>query len=316
MVQENVASRRIVVFVGATASGKSAAAIALARKLPLEIVNCDASQVYSGMCVGTARPSEQEMQGVPHHLYGVVAPDDPVNAGRYVEMADRVVSEVWSRGRVPLFVGGTGLYVRALLRGLARIPDIDPGVRERLLGRVAREGAEALHRELSEVDPEAARRIAPGDPQRITRALEVYEQTGRTITSYQVDHRFGQARYDALLLGVLWSAGELRERIVRRVPELFDRGFAEEVALLASRGHDFSARAFKALGYQDVLLFVRGEIPRAEAVARVTGSHLRYAKRQSTWFKKEPGIHWFREDELPSVVSRVRDFVGEQRPGV
>jgi len=300
------------VLVGATASGKSRAAVEAARRLALEIVNCDGSQIYSGMQIGTARPTAEEMGVVPHHLYGVVSPAHPVNAGRYVEMADRVAAEIFARAKTPLFVGGTGLYVRALTRGLAHIPDVEPSVREAVLEHLRGIGAPALHAELALVDPEAAARISERDPQRIARALEVFRQTGRPISEWQKPHGFGSRRYSCLMLGISSAPQELRQRIVARVKAMLDAGFPEEVCALRDAGFDLAGRAFKALGYRDVADFVDGRISAEDAMSRVALRHVQYAKRQATWFRKEPGIEWHDREDVAGIAERIDVFLKER----
>jgi len=298
----------VIVLVGATATGKSSLALDLANRFPLEIVNIDASQFYIGMDVGTAKPTPAEMKLVPHHLFDIAAPDSPLNAGRYIELADAVAAEIRGRGKLPLFVGGTGMYVRALLKGLADIPEVERSTRERVAADMALAGTAAMHRRLAEVDPDAAERISENDTQRISRALEVYLQTGRTISHFQELHRFAKARYDYLRLGLKVQRTVLKKRLAARVVRMFDGGFPEEVGRLLSLGYQPGLRTFKALGYRDVMAFVTGECSREEAMARVTTSHARYAKRQHTWFRREEDIHWFSPEERDQASALVKNF--------
>ena len=297
----------IVVLLGATATGKSSLAVSLATGLPLEIVNCDASQFYVGLDIGTAKPGRRERTLVPHHLYDIAPPESPLNAGEYVRLADRQAGEILDREGVPLFVGGTGLYIRALTLGLAEIPDVSEQVRNKVSSMLEGLGGRALHEELLRVDPATGVRVSANDPQRLTRALEVYYETGKPISYFQKQHRFRTPRYDALKVGLEIPREELNRRIVKRVRGMFEEGFAEEVRRLLAVGHDFEARAFKALGYREVAAHVQGEISEREAMERVCALHRRYAKRQRTWFRKESGVHWF----TPADEGRITALVGE-----
>ena len=313
MVQEELTSPTrtlgpLLALVGATASGKSAVALRLAGEFPLEIVNADAFQFYVGMDIGTAKPSAGDMAAVPHHLFDVAPPDQPLNAGRYVEMADDVIAGILRRGKLPLLVGGTGMYVRILLRGLAAIPDVPPAIRAKVLADLERRGPGALHEQLAEVDPDAAKRIGPNDSQRITRALEVFDHTGRTITSFQQAHRFLAPRYDYLKLGLKVDREWLKGRIRLRVAQMFEAGFPAEVRTLLERGYGPEQRAFKALGYREVMAQVRGEASRQEAIDKVTKSHLMYAKRQGTWFRGEEDVVWCPEADFEGLRTRVAAF--------
>ena len=303
-----------ILLLGATATGKSSLALALAARFPLEIVNLDASQLYCGMDIGTAKPTREEMAATPHHLFDVAAPDEPLNAGRYVALADRVAREILARGRLPLFVGGTGLYARALVRGLATIPEIAEELRLELETELMQLGAAEMHAELAQVDPESADRIGATDPQRITRALEVFRQTGRPISDFQREHRFARPRYEVCMLGLQLPRQKLDERIYQRVPLMFEAGFVEEVRRLLSRGFGPELRTFKALGYREVARYVAGEITREEALYRVTRSHRQYSRRQQTWFRKEPDIEWFAPSDEAGVVARVEAFCKTHAP--
>ena len=304
----------VVIMLGATATGKSSLAVSLATGLPLEIVNCDASQFYVGLDIGTAKPTRSERALAPHHLYDIAPPESPLNAGEYVRLADCKAAEILDRESVPLFVGGTGLYIRALTLGLAEIPDVSEQVRNKVSSMLGRLGGQALHDELLRVDPTTGARVSTNDSQRITRALEVYYETGKPISHFQRLHRFRTARYDCLKIGLELPREELNRRIVTRVRFMFEAGFADEVRKLLAVGHDFEARAFKALGYREVAAHVRGEISEREAMARVCSLHRRYAKRQRTWFRKESGVHWFTPADEGRITALVGDFCRRHLP--
>jgi len=282
----------VLVLVGATATGKSSLALELARTLPLEIVNLDASQFYVGMDIGTAKPTAAERAQVPHHLFDVAPPDRPLDAGRYVELADETIRDVCGRGRMPLFVGGTGLYARALLWGRAVIPSGSPGVWDQVALEMEEHGGATLHARLAEVDPAAAARVSVSDRQRISRALEVFCQTGLPISSFQECHGFARARLRYLKLGLRLDPRVLRARITRRVEVMFQEGFVAEVERLLAAGYNPRLRTFKALGYREVVRHLEGGLELEEVRARLVRHHLRYAKRQRTWFSKERDIEW------------------------
>jgi len=299
----------VLVLVGPTASGKTALSLELARRFPLEIVNLDASQLYVGMDIGTAKPDEEERGSVPHHLFDVSTPDQPFNAGAYAALADGLIPKIRSRGRRPLFVGGTGLYARALLFGLAAIPDVPAEVRASVTEWMQREGPAALHARLAEVDPVTAGRLPPGDTQRISRALEVFEATGTPISHFQEEHLFRAPRYRYLKLCVGFPRSILRQRIRDRVPRMFSAGFVREGQALLAAGYSPDLRTFKALGYREVFEHLACRIPLAECVERVTLRHLQYAKRQDTWFSRETDSVRLTTPFLPAAAEAVERFL-------
>jgi tRNA dimethylallyltransferase len=298
MVQSHMKSRLpVVVLVGATGTGKSGVAHEWAQRHPVEIVNADASQVYRGMDIGTATPSAHDQTVVPHHLFNIVDPDDPLDAGRYVELAEPVIDDIAARGKLPLFVGGTGLYVKALLFGLAEIPGVPVEVRDAVQTELARVGPHALHATLATVDPEAASRISPNDPQRITRALEVFRHTGSPITMFQQRHGFAGPLREALIIGLDVGREAHRKQLANRIDGMFAQGFIPEVEQLLAAGWSTTLRSFKALGYRVVMDLLAGQLTQAEAVAQILTQHARYAKRQRTWFAKMEGVHWCSADD-------------------
>ncbi len=299
----------LVVLVGATGTGKSKLALQWARRFPLEIVNADASQVYRGMDIGTATPSDEEQAAVPHHLFNIVDPDDPLDAGRYVELAEPVFDAIWSRRRIPLVVGGTGLYVKALLHGLARIPEIPASVRTAVQSELEQGGLPALHFALAAVDPEAAQRISSSDPQRISRALEVFRHTGTTISEFQQRHGFAGPRKEALLLGLEVPREEHREQLARRIDAMIAHGFVDEVEKLLSAGWPPTLRSFKALGYRVIMDLLANQVTLADARSQILSHHSRYAKRQGTWFRKMEGLRWITHDDVVQGEAAVSSFL-------
>jgi tRNA dimethylallyltransferase len=276
----------VVAILGPTASGKSALGLALAGQLGGEILCCDSMQVYRGMDIGTAKPTAAERAACPHHLLDLVAPDEPFHAATWAARALSVLPEVSARGHLPIIVGGTGLYFRALTRGLFEAPPSDPEIRARHQAEAAALGVEALHQRLTAVDPEAAAAILPGDLLRISRALEVYEQTGTPISALR---RAGTPPPPLRLYTIVLSppAGELRARIEARVASMVEAGFLDEVRALRAAGFG-ATRALQAIGYRQLGLHLDGTLTLDDAVADIRRATFAYARRQKTWFRKEP----------------------------
>lgn len=285
---------RLVVLSGPTASGKTDAALALARRHPLEIVNADSMQVYRGMDIGTAKPSLAERREVPHHLIDVASPDEAYNAGRFVAEAEEAIRGILARGRFPLVAGGTGLYIRALRRGLDPLPS-DAAVRARLSRRWEAEGGAALHAELGRIDPRAAAKIHPADKVRVIRALEIAAVAGRPASELRVSWG-GAGRYRVLFLALDPGRDAMYGRIDRRVDAMFRAGFVEEVRGLLARGYGAELRSMAALGYRHVAAHLLRGVPLADANAAMKRDTRRYAKRQMTWLRREPDARWIPGD--------------------
>ena len=271
----------ILCLVGPTGAGKSALAIDVAERADAEIVSCDSVTVYRGLDVGSAKPTATERARVPHHVIDVAEPTEVFTAARWVALAERAIAEVRGRGRLPLVVGGTGLYLRALVEGLFEAPPPDPALRARLLALPIEE----LARRVAEGDPEAARRIAPGDRVRLARALEVLEQTGRPISAWQAESRARGPRHPALLVGLDPPRDALYARIDARVQAMMAAGWPGEVRHLVARFGP-GARALGALGYRTLVAHVAGRVPLESAVAVIQRETRNFARRQRTWFRK------------------------------
>ena len=279
----------LVVLSGPTASGKSALALALAREFPLEIVNADSLQVYRRFDIGTAKPAAAERGEVPHHLIDVADPGEPYDAGRYVRDAERAIGEIRARGRHPLVVGGTGMYIRALLRGLDPLPS-DARVREELSRRWEAEGGAALHAALSRIDPETSAKVHPSDRLRVLRALEIAAVTGIPPSRARSSWSSPDGRRGCLFLA-LWPDREtLYGRIDVRTEEMFRRGLVEEVRGLLAGGFDRSLKPMMALGYRHAAAHLLDGVPLSETIAAVKRDTRRYAKRQLTWLSSEPDL--------------------------
>ncbi len=279
---------RVVAVVGATATGKSRLAIALARVLGGEVVNADSMQLYRGMDIGTAKEPAAARQGVPHHLLDIWPVTQPASVADYQRLAQATIDDIAARGRVPVLAGGSGLYVRAALDDL-HFPGTDSGTRARLEDELARLGPAALHARLATLDPAAASAILPGNGRRLVRALEVIELTGRPFTATMPS--YAQVR-PAVQLGLTLPRPELDVRIAARVDRMWQAGLATEVRLLAAQGLREGRTASRALGYQQLLRYLDGECTLAEAHADTVKATKRFARRQESWFRRDPRVHW------------------------
>ena len=277
---------RILAVVGPTASGKTALSVALAKRLDGEVVSCDSMQIYRGMDIGTAKPTQEEMDGVLHHMIDVSDPDVPFCAADYVSLAKKAIEEIVARGKLPIFCGGTGLYLDSLLRGGFAETQADPALREQLLAYAAEHGAHALHERLRAVDPESAEAIHENNVKRVVRALEIYESTGMTKSEADRRSKETASPYDATVVGLFYPTREiLYERIARRVDLMLADGLAEETRRLDAAGVFLkNSTAAQAIGYKELLPFVRGEESIEEGRERLVIATRHYAKRQLTWF--------------------------------
>ncbi len=298
----------LVAIVGPTASGKSALGVWLAERLGGEVVVCDSTQVYRYFSIGTAKPTLEEPRGIPHHLMDLLEPHELFTAGEYRRRALEVLEDLRRRGRLPIFTVGTGLYLRALLEGLADAPMRSEELRVRLDERARSRGPEYLHRLLKRLDPVAAHRIAARDTPKLIRAIEVCLLAGKPITEI---HRTGRPRLEgfaALKVGLMPRRSELYRRIERRVHSMLERGWLEELKDLVARGIPVTAKPFEFIGYSQLRAHLAGEMNLPEAVAAIQQATRRYAKRQITWFRKEPGVTWFEglgdDPEIASAVLR------------
>lgn len=301
--------RELVAIVGPTGAGKSELALELARELDAEIVNCDALQVYRGLDIGTAKVLPSGRRGIPHHLVNLISPDEEFSAADYIARAAPTIDDIAERGKLPLVVGGTGLYLRALLRGLFDGPGRSPEVRERLGRIVARRGSSSLHRLLKRWDPVSAERIHPNDRVRLERALEVRIQTGRPMSALMSDRVSPIAEFQVILVGLEPDKAVLARRIDRRVTRMFDEGLASEVRALRKH-YGENIPAFKAIGYRETLRYLSGELDLRRAQELITIATSQYAKRQMTWFRGEEGVEWFRgSGDDPLVLESVLGYL-------
>lgn len=283
----------VVVVVGPTASGKSSLALYLARQFQGEILNCDSLQLYRYFDIGTAKPSPAEREAIPHHLLDVLDPTEQFSAGEYARRAREVLAEVAQRGRLPLVVGGTGFYLRALLNGLFSGPARHPALRERLRERETKKGPGYVHRLLERLDPVTAPHIHPHDIPKTIRAIEVCLVARRPMSELHRRGRHPLTGYSVLKLGLSPPRAELSERINQRTQALFDRGLVSEVCDLLEKGYPATAPPFQSHGYRQALDYLLGKISLQDAIRYAQAATRQYGKRQVTWFRKEPGIVWF-----------------------
>ena len=305
---------RVLCVVGPTASGKTKMAVALARRFGGEVVSVDSMQIYRGMTIGTAAPTAAEMEGVPHHMIAVADPAESWSVARFCQAADGCIQDILSRGKLPVLAGGTGLYLDALIRGDDFAPGSQGGeVRLRLQRELREQGPEALLERLRTVDPETAGRLHLRDEKRILRALEIYEQTGEPMSLRDRRGRQRPDRYEAVYIGLSFRDREdLRQRIDRRVDDMVRQGLLQEVQDLLDSGLPRDATALQAIGYKQFLAVADGAATTDQAVEEVKLRSRQYAKRQLTWLRRNPAIHWIywdKEPDFPAALQNATDFL-------
>ena len=284
----------LICVVGPTASGKTRLGVEIAKRFNGEVVSVDSMQIYRGMTIGTAAPTAEEMEGVPHHMVAVADPAESWSVARFAREATACIEDIRRRGRRPVLVGGTGLYLDAILRGTDFAPGQSGGaVRRELEARLAEAGIEPLLRELRTVDPQAAERLHPSDEKRILRALEVYRETGKTITAHNAETQARPPRYKAVFIGLTFADREEMKRLIDlRVDKMVEAGLVDEVKALLRRGIPREATALQAIGYKEFAGVLEGEKTEEEAIAEVKLRSRQYAKRQLTWLRRNEAIHW------------------------
>lgn len=301
----------VVVIVGPTAVGKTAFALALASRFGAEIVNADSLQVYQELNIGTAKPTPEERARVPHHLVDVVPVTEDFDAARFCELGRQVLAELHRRGVLPLVVGGSGLYLRALLYGLFADGVKDRAIRRQLQEEEARWGLAALYEELRQADPETAARLHPHDACRIRRALEVIRATGQKMSEHQRRHGFASSPYQLLKIGLSRPRPELYARIEARVETMLAQGFLQEVEYLLRR-YPPDLKPLQSLGYRHLAAYLRQELSWEEAVALLKRDTRRYAKRQLTWFRADPEIHWLHPEAVDAAAELIAAWLAHK----
>ncbi len=300
---------RILVVCGPTGIGKTRIGITLARRFEGEIVGADSMQVYRRMDIGTAKPTPSERAQAPHHLIDVVDPDDTFDAADYARLAGAAVADIHRRGRLPIVVGGTGLYIKSLLYGLFPIPSPPQDIRNRLKAEAEEKGIDRLYNRLVGMDEEAATGIHPNDAFRIIRALEIQEAAGRPLSALRREQGFSCPRYSAFTIGLRMERNALYDRIDQRVEQMIVDGFLGEVRQLLNAGYSPELKAMQAIGYRHLVDFDTGRADWPETVRLLKRDTRRYAKRQLTWFRKDPDIHWIGPGDLDGRLPVIRAFL-------
>ncbi len=301
----------IIAVCGPTGIGKTSTAINIAEAEHGEIIGADSMQIYRHMDIGTAKPTAAEQARVPHHMVDVADPDDDFDAAKFSRMASRVITELAGRGVLPVVAGGTGLYIKALTRGLFESEAGDPEIRARLRATADEKGVAALFTELEKVDPQTAARIHPNDTYRVIRALEVYETSGRPLSQLQSEHAFADEKYRCLKIGLTMDREKLYEHINRRVDAMIAQGLEAEVRQLLDSGYAPELKAMQSLGYRHMAAYISGQTDRDAMLETMKRDTRRYAKRQLTWFRADRDMHWFQPEETEKILGLVRRFLEE-----
>ena len=305
----------LICIAGPTASGKTALAVALAKEINGEVVSCDSMQVYKHMDIGTAKPTADEMQGIPHHMLDVAEPTEDFSVSRYCEMASPIIDDIHKRGKVAIVAGGTGLYMDALIRGNSFAPYPSTGMREKLEAQADADGMESMLQLLHTIDPDTASRLHLSDRKRIIRALEVYYETGETITAHNIKTQQIPPRYTPIWIGLEDAdRAELYARIDRRVDVMLENGLIDEIKHLLSLGIPEKCTAMQAIGYKEFLSALQEKCSVSEAAEQVKQSSRHYAKRQLTWFRRNDRMHWLRRaqgEDSDKILMRLRQILAD-----
>ena len=297
----------IIAIVGPTASGKTRLSVELAAELGAEIISFDSMQIYKGMNIGTAKPTTEERRGIPHHMIDIADPREDYSVSRFVEEADKILQDILSRNKPVVLVGGTGLYIDSLIKGLEFAPLPQSGVREELTAIAQTRGIEVLMERLRAVDPESAERIHPSNQKRVIRALEIYLESGKTMTQHNLESQEKADKYDPLWIGLDYVNREaLYGRINRRVDLMVEEGLLQELKELLAQGIPEKATSMQAIGYKELMGYIHGECSLEEATDLLKQSSRRYAKRQRTWFRRNPKVNWLMLEDEPDFTQVFR----------
>lgn len=301
---------KLVIILGPTAAGKSEIALELAARVNGEIINADSQQVYRQLDIGTAKPSIEVREKIAHHLIDVVDPDEEFNVARYRALATAIIYDIQKRGKQAIVCGGTGLYIKALTRGLFPGPAQDAGIRAELTLRAQRDGLSSLYARLRQIDPSATSWIHPNDRQRIIRALEVYESTGKPMSEWHQGHAFSEIPFITLKIGLERQRAELYGLINRRCDQMIEAGLIDEVKGLLARGYSLDLKPLRSVGYRHMGLFIMGQLSLEQALFLMKRDTRRLAKRQLTWFRSDHEIRWFHpESEQAEIMASVEPFL-------
>ena len=298
----------VIVIGGPTASGKTQLAIEWALKLGGEIISCDSRQIYKYMDIGTAKPTLQERELVPHHLIDIIYPDEVMSAGEFQKLARRCIEDIYARGKIPFLVGGTGLYIRAVIRDIDFPPKVDENIREVIKEKIRREGLSNVYSELVEVDPATASKISPNDEIRITRALEVYYATGKPISFYRRGIDIDYPRYDIVYFVLNPPRDLLYKRIEERVDKMIQLGLIEETKNILEMGYSPDLPSLQTLGYREIIKYLQGIYDLESAVEEIKKETRRYAKRQLTWFRNETRVRLITYEEVEDAFCEISRY--------
>lgn len=297
---------KVIVICGPTASGKTALSIKLAQKINGEIISSDSMQIYKDMDIGTAKPSKEEMQGITHHLIDFVEPNQRYSVAEFKKDAEKAIEEILSKGKTPIIVGGTGLYVDSLIYGIEyQDIQLDERYRKELEERAEKEGLTQLYEEAQKIDPQAIEKISPNDKKRILRILEIYKATGKNKTQQEIESRKNGVKYDYKVFAIHWDREQLYERINKRVDIMLEQGLIQEVEQLLKKYKEFPT-AMQGLGYKEVVEYLQGEVTLEEMIEKLKMETRRYAKRQITWFKKNRQTIWIGPQDLQRILDEMR----------
>ena len=300
---------KIIVICGATGIGKTSVGIELAQTLGAEIISADSMQIYRYMDIGTAKPTPEELAQVAHHMIDIVDPDEDYDAVQFSKQARNQIEQIARRGLIPIIVGGTGLYIKALLHGLFQSQPVDPKIRSRLKQEAEENGSQALHDRLQQLDPAAAGRLHPNDSYRIIRALETIESTGKSISELHQEHGFEEDPFDALNIGLQMDRRKLYARIDQRVDLMIEAGLVDEVKKLLEMGYTADLKSMQSIGYRHVVEFMSENLSWDECVRTLKRDTRRFAKRQFTWFGADQQIQWYQPGQLNEIVRLVKAFL-------
>ena len=296
---------KVIVICGPTASGKTTLSIQLAQKINGEIISSDSMQIYKDMNIGTAKPDQQEMQGIKHYLLDFVEPNQRYSVADYKKDAENAIEDILQKGKVPIIVGGTGLYVDSLIYGI-EYPNIefDENYRKELERRVEKEGLEKLYEKAKKIDPQAMKKISRNDQKRILRVLEIYNATGKTKTEQEIDSRKNEVKYDYRVFAINMDREKLYDRINKRVDIMIQKGLIEEVENLLKKYNEFPT-AMQGLGYKEVVEYIQGKVLKEDMIENIKRESRRYAKRQITWFKKNKQTIWIGPNDLQMILNEI-----------
>jgi len=302
---------KVIIITGQTATGKTGLAIDLAKKYNTEIINADAVIFYKYMDIGGAKPSKKELAAAKHHLINIKEPSEEFTAYDFMKEADKLIKELNDKGKVPIIVGGSQLYIKALLHGFFEIPNTPKEIKDKWVSLLKEHGSHYLHKELEKVDPESAKRLHPNDSQRLERALEVFDTTGKTITEYQKEHQFKDLRHEYIKLATFYEREELYSRINMRVDIMMEQGLEAEVKNLLDMGYTpQNTKIMKAIAYPELTNYINGDWSLEEAIIKIKQHTRNFAKRQTTGLKSEKEVHWLtKENNFNEAVKIVDDFL-------